>query len=471
VDRTLGPRQILILFLLLTLILAPRPLAGYLDLEHATRLSMEQGAYLDFAPYYASAAERIPRRPDLYEQAGQAYLNGGSYPTAEQYFRLALQHHALTPEGWIAWGDALYAEGQFELAVLYWHGADAQADYSSAIVHERLGRGYEKMGDYVSAIAEYDMYLQAYPNDGPARYRLGLILAARIPEKALPELMQAAQLDPTLDARVQGLRTALNIAINSDDPAYRLVYSGQALGALGEWGLAEEAFRNAVAADPRSAGAWAWLAEARQQRGLDGGPQLQRALTLNPDLAMVQGLYGLYLQRQGRLEDARTAFLKASAREPGDAGWQLALGSLSEQSGDLIAALGYLTRAVALAPASAPAWRALASFSLRNNVELAATGLPAARRLIELAPDDWQSYDLAGQILLETGDAAGAEVVLKKAIELEPIQAAPALHLGLLYLQTGDGAQAYSYLNQALAFDPDGPYGRQAARLLGQYFP
>jgi Flp pilus assembly protein TadD len=124
-----------------------------------------------------------------------------------------------------------------------------------------------------------------------------------------------------------------------------------------------------------------------------------------------------------------------------------------------------------MSPNQATFWRALAEFSLRNGVDLAGTGLPAARRLLELDKTDWRSDDLAGQILLETGDPVGAEVLLKKAIELEPTQAAPFLHLGLLYLQNGNRAAALSNLNQAKAFDPNGPYGWQANRLLEQYFP
>ena len=45
---------------------------------------------------------------------------------------------------------------------------------------------------------------------------------------------------------------------------------------------------------------------------------------------------------------------------------------------------------------------------------------------------------------MDTGDLVGAEGLLKKAIELNPTQAAPSLHLGLLYLQTGNRAGAYS---------------------------
>ena len=65
----------------------------------------------------------------------------------------------------------------------------------------------------------------------------------------------------------------------------------------------------------------------------------------------------------------------------------------------------------------------------------------------------------------------GAEALLKQAVELDPTQAAPALHLGVLYLQTGNRAAAYSYLNQAEVFDPNDSNGWQAKRLLEQYFP
>jgi Flp pilus assembly protein TadD len=257
----------------------------------------------------------------------------------------------------------------------------------------------------------------------------------------------------------------------SDDHAYQFLISGRALGALDEWDLAAQAFRNAIAAYPDYAEAWAWLGEAKQQQGQDGRIEIERALVLNPDSAMLQSLYGIYLQRQKQPEKAIAAFQKAAELEPESSGWQMALGGAYEQTGDLVAALDHYQRAVELASDEETSWRALAVFSLRNGVDLTGTGLPAARRLMELANEDWQSYDIAGQILLETGDPVGAEILLKKAIELAPTQAAPSLHLGLLYLQSGDRTAAYFYLDQAKVFDSDGPYGWQAKHLLEQYFP
>ena len=97
--------------------------------------------------------------------------------------------------------------------------------------------------------------------------------------------------------------------------------------------------------------------------------------------------------------------------------------------------------------------------------------MPAARKLVGLAPDDWQSYDLAGQAEFLLEDYPAAETYLKKAVQLSPTQAAPALHLGLVYMQAGDRSPAYAYLNLARTFDPNGPFGWQAGRLLEQYFP
>jgi tetratricopeptide (TPR) repeat protein len=462
-------RNGLILFVLLALVWIPRPAAGYLDLASAHRYEAGKKA-LEAGAEYASAAGRLPWEPDLFEQAGNAYLNGKDYIAAADYYGRAALRHALSTAGYQNWGDAELMLDHPSLAVDIWSSALGRGGDSTSLL-PRIARADEELSHFGLAIQAWQKYLAGRPGDPFALYRLGLLLMTTSPGDALSDLMQSARLDPSLDTIVQGLRTALNTALLSNDGAYQLLVSGRALAALGKWALAEQAFDNATVLNPDYADAWAWLGEAKQQQGLDGKIEIEHAMKLNSNSAMVQSLYGVYLQRHGQPKMAVLAYQQAASLEPENAGWELALGGAYEQIGDLVAALAHYQQAVRLAPDDPVAWRALASFSLRNSVDLIGIGLPATLRLMELSNNDWQSFDIAGQILLETGDPVGAEDMLKRAIDLDPTQPAPPLHLALLYLQGSDRSKAFSYLTQAKTFDPNGPYGWQANRLLEQYFP
>ena len=471
-------RNALILISLLVLILAPRPAAGYLDYRRAGGYDAA-GNYSAAAAAYATAAERLPWEPSMWEKAGKEYLNAKDYSRAANAYAVANQRHALSPSGYMGWGDSAFALGDPGFAVDLWNGLIGKGGNPSVLL-PRVAHGYQALAlgsaehsdeFYSDELNAWQKYLVYQPGDAAAHYRVGLLLTATSPGDALPELMQAARLDPGLDTSVESLRSALNAAFLSDDRAYRFLVAGRALGALGFWNLAAVDFHNAIAVRADYSDAWAWLGEAKQQQGQDGSAEIEQALAFPPASAMVESLYSIYLQRQKQPEQALAAIQQAAALEPGNPGWQMALGEAYEQTGDLVAALAHYQNAVSISPNQATFWRALAEFSLRNGVDLAGTGLPAARRLLELDKTDWRSDDLAGQILLETGDPVGAEVLLKKAIQMEPTQAAPFLHLGLLYLQNGNRAAALSNLNQAKAFDPNGSYGWQANRLLEQYFP
>jgi tetratricopeptide (TPR) repeat protein len=458
-------RDSLILIILLVLILAPRPGAGYMELFRARRFETAKNHAAESSAY-ASAAERLPWQPSLWNKAGLAAQLDGNKVDAIIFLNRAAAQNAISLQGWVSLGLVYQQSGDLPSAVNAWQHALPLAE-----AYRYLAQGQRKMGNIPAALDSWRASLIQEPQNASAHYQLGLLEMTTASEEALPELMEAARLAPSLDASVQSLRSALNTAFLLDDHPYQLVVSGRALGASGNWDLAAEAFRNAIAANADYADAWAWLGEAEQQQGQDGSVAIERALVLNPNSAMLESLYGIYLQRQKQPVRALAAFQKAAILEPEDPGWQMALGGAYEQAGDLVAALEHYQSATELSPNGVVAWRALASFSLRDNVDITGIGLPAARKLVELVNNDWQSDDIAGQILLENGNTIGAEALLKKAVELDPTQAAPALHLGVLYLQTDNLAAAYSYLNQARTFDPDGTYGWQASHLLEQYFP
>lgn len=455
----------LILTGLLVLILAPRPLSGWLDLRMAQRREL-QGDLPGAASAYAAAAERIPWQPALWQLAGEAAFSAGEIKDAIVYFQWAERHAALTQAGWVELAKAYQLNGDMADTIAAWKRALPQASAYAA-----LADTYRQQGDLSAALEDWRALIALDTQNANAHYQLGLLLTATSPEQALPELVSAAQLNPKLDASVQSLRTSLNTALLSNDRAYQLTISGIALGGLGAWDLAGEAFRRATVINPGYADAWAWLGESKQHVGQDGLRDLQKAVILDPASAMIQDLYGIYWQRQGQTNQALAAFQKAVELEPDNAGWQMALGSGYEQSGDLVAALEHYEDAVTLSPQDASTWRALAEFSLTNGVDVAGTGLPAVQKLLALAPADWQSDDLAGLAAFETSNLAEAEQLFLKAIQIAPDQAAPHEHLGLAYLQSGDRASAYEQLIQATTLDPNGPYGDQAQRLLEQNYP
>jgi len=451
------------------LIIGPGLLAGWENLRQAEQ-AMGEGRFAAAASNYIAAAQRLPWQPALWERAAQAALSSGDPQAAIPLFERAEDKNALSPQGWLAWGDAYQQSGDIASARATWQAGIVQHGPSAALF-ARLARAYRLQGDYPAAITAWRALLDLDVGDADAHYQLGLLLAATAPELALPELMQAARLDPGLDASVQGLRASLNAALLVDNRPYQLLMSGRALAALGEWELAAEAFLRAVAARRDYAEAWAWLGEARQHLGADGLPDLQRALLLDPDSPGVNALVGLYWQRQGRADQALAYFRTTMRLEPGNAAWHVAAASAAEQSGDLVAALAYYKQAVALDPKGAAYWRSLAAFCARYQVEVNETGLPAARRLLALAPQDWRSQDVMGQVAEAASDPLSAEKYYLGALELAPEQAAPHFHLGVLYLQLGQAQSAYDNLVKTQRLDPDGPYGWQARRLLERYFP
>jgi protein O-GlcNAc transferase len=224
-------------------------------------------------------------------------------------------------------------------------------------------------------------------------------------------------------------------------------------------------------ADMDYSDAWAWLGEAYQHNGKDGLPALQKALELDPGSASNQALIGLYYRRQNQIDLAWSAYLKAARLEPENPAWQQALGDLLAQKGDLVNALEYYQTGVDLSPLDPLAWRALAKFCVQYDVQIESLGMQAGLQLLKLAPEDWRSHDIMGQILMADGDLISAEIYFKRAVEIAADQAEPYLHLGYLLLQQDRGDEAYDILGTAHQLDLNGSIGWQAQRLMDQYFP
>ena len=170
-------------------------------------------------------------------------MDSGNIDKAILFLNKAAERNAITSSGWFTLGSAYQEQGDLLMAIDAWKKALPLARADSF-----LAAAERSQGNFSEAIIYWRADIALEPENGSSHYTLGLLLAATAPEQANPELIKAADLCSALDEPVQSLRTALNTAFLSDDRGYQFLVSGQALGALGEWDLAAEAFRNATIA-------------------------------------------------------------------------------------------------------------------------------------------------------------------------------------------------------------------------------
>jgi tetratricopeptide (TPR) repeat protein len=73
---------------------------------------------------------------------------------------------------------------------------------------------------------------------------------------------------------------------------------------------------------------------------------------------------------------------------------------------------------------------------------------------VRLSPNDYRFWLELGRAREQSGDNAGGEKALRRAVELAPAYAVPRWHLGNLLLRAGRGAEAFAELRRAAEADP-----------------
>jgi len=457
-----------ILLLITVAVISPVVYSGYADL-HSAQAAWTGKKYGDAARLFESAAMHLVWRSDLWEQAGLAAYYAGDNAETIRLLGIARSKDSLSSQAWDAFGSAYWNGYDHKTALAIWQ--DGSAAYpSDAALYDRLALAYHENGDTAS---EQNVLVKrlSLASDANAHYQLGLLLTLSDPAGASKELITAASLDPKFVPAVQTLRAAIAVSDTESGPARRFIAIGRGLGLVEEWGLAEKAFEKAVSADGKNAEAWAWLGEASQQNGQDGGADLGQALALDPQDAIVHALRGLYWKRQGNTAQALAEYLQAAQIEPEDPAWQASIADAYSQKGDLVSALAAYQKATQLASTDAAYWRLLAMFCSDNNLRILDIGLPAAKQAAQLAPNDPPTLDVLGWSYSNAGLLYTAQQTLSRAIKLAPDLALAHLHLAENYLRQGDRTEAFKELNLTVQLEPNGTAGQLAAQILKQYFP
>jgi tetratricopeptide (TPR) repeat protein len=403
-------------------------------------------------------AEQQPWQTGFWEAAGYSALNAGDFEMAGNCFAHAAAKGQLSVNGYVAWGDADWKNGNYQTALQIWEIADRLGAAPKEILKRKM-EALRFLGEDLALIDTLQSILNSssiddYPSEsqGTLNQELGLLLAAYEPASAVNYFTRAIELDPELKSKIRIMRNDIQQAISSDDSAYLLLVSGRTLANQDYWTLAEKAFTNATELNPEYAEAWAYLGEAQQHIDQDVEPltALKKALELDPDSLAANTFLALYWQRKGEYEFALRYLQNASDLDPGNPAYFVEIGQLVALLGDLRAGEAFYWQAYELSSGDPKYVREFIKFSIQFNLDLRTTALPMARQLVMDDPGNPISLDLMGEILLRLGDMLNAERFFLRAIEIDPDFDQAYLHLGEFYQDLGQHELARYYLAKVL---------------------
>jgi len=410
-----------------------------------------------------------PWRGSLWELLGDTYYDAGQVDQSIPAYQHAQNLGQLSTQGELNLGDAFIKSGQPEQALLTWQTM-VMKDAIPAEGYQRLVHLQRQLGKIDDAESTLRRWLMKDPENQQVSFQLGFVLAVLRPVDALG-VLASLEKDEVLAPQVELLKNTIQAALNQDNSSYQKVLIGRSLGQLNQWDLAEYAFNQAVLINESYSEAWAFLGEAHEQLGENGWSELQRAQELNPDSVITQALIALHWRREGKPEVAMVYLNAVANLEPNQPEWQVELGNTLAQLGDSQGALKYFLRAVELAPNTPALLRQLAEFCDKNQLKIQEIGLPAARRLVMLSPQDPTALDLMGEMLFNQNDFAGAERFLQRSLDIDPSLPEAHLHLGQVYLESQESEQAYTHLIKAFRLADEGSETKNfAQRLLQRFF-
>lgn len=387
----------------------------------------------------------MPWRGELWQRVGRLKLNLGKTNEAIEAFKRAQSLGTLDSQGRLWMADAFLSSGNEDQARNLLRGLDEKKDVFILMQAFSLQK---ELNDTDGVLETLNKAYELDPGNSELNYQLGVLLVAQDPDAAVKHL-RVAENAPNRELFSQNLIDLIEGTEEINESSERFIFIGQALSQAVEWGAAERAFQKAIEISQENAEGWALLGETRQQLGEDGSQALERAMQLDPNGELVNGLTALFYRRKGKTDAAVFYLEKALKKNPQAAVWEIEIGNALAGAGHLEKALEHYQKAIEIDPADWVSWRALAVFCFTRNYQVSTTGLQAARQALVIYPDSPALLDLMGTGKMMLADLDSAERFFLQADALDPNQAAILIHLGQLYIARGDKQTGISYLRRA----------------------
>jgi tetratricopeptide (TPR) repeat protein len=407
----------------------------------------------------------------IYAEAQPANLEG-----AIAEFREALRLDSSKDEARLALGRALISQQKF---------SDAQGPLRDYTEHEprdfqgyyAAGLAYQGLRQWDSAIQMLQKAAQLAPESYEVRYELGLTLAAAGQnERAIRELQVAEKIRPSAPelhdqlarllaktgqealARKEHAHYAALVSRGDPDAAAGK-FNAQAnqLLAAGNAPAAADSYREALRANPKNPQLHYNLSLALDKLDDRAAEQqeLEKAIQLDPDLAVAHNQLGVLALQANRTSEAEREFKKAIAGDPRYAEAQNNLGVLYNREGKDQDAATLYQQAIDSDPKYTKALVNL-GLLLAQHGQLA-QGEQQLRAAIQINPSDPSAYTALGMIQGKSGRGVEAVESFRKVVALQPDSAEAHLNLGIAFVDQYDRTGGFQEFQQAARLAPQSP--------------
>ncbi|MGA2763626.1 MAG: tetratricopeptide repeat protein [Spirochaetia bacterium] len=353
----------------------------------------------------------------------------------------------VSPQARVRLARTLFQMGSFSASVVQLRRALKNRE-GTAEEHFLLAESYARLSLVPDALAEIDTVIRLEPGHREARL-----------EK--PNLLYLS--NRLLEARDELRALLADEAISVGPVTWNML--GNAEYALGNWAKASEAYLRACELQPDmpqflSNAARSREREGRREEAKDLYLNAARALfaeetfdelslllprlnELDPGNAEVRSLEARMLYREGKTDDAWRILSGLADEGKADSTASYLLGIILSGKGRRGEALPHLEHAAAAEP-SFPLYQ----FRLAETLHMLGRDPgPVLDRALELSPDDPWTNNLAGMIILERGDPAGAVALLRKAHEGAPAEVDIGVNLSEALSRSGKEEEAFAVID------------------------